>query len=82
MAAKVDGLSKLDHAVNAALFLAFVAVRNGDRVGLIVFADGVKAYLAPDAGRQQYRKIVDTLYSAKPNLTYVDYLALFKELKS
>ncbi len=80
MAAKVDGLSKLDHAVNAALFLAFVAVRNGDRVGLIVFADGVKAYLAPDAGRQQYRRIVDTLYSAKPNLTYVDYLALFHEL--
>lgn len=80
MAAQVDGLTKLDHAVNAALFLAFVAVRNGDRVGLVVFADGVKAYLAPAAGRTQYRKIVDTLYSARPHLTYVDYLALFKEL--
>ncbi len=80
MAARVDGLTKLDHAVNAALFLAFVAVRNGDRVGLVVFADGVKSYLAPAAGRAQYRKIVDALYSAKPHLTYVDYLALFKEL--
>lgn len=80
MAAKVDGLTKLDHAVNAALFLAFVAIRNGDRVGLAIFADGVKAYLQPDSGRKQYRKIVDTLYSAKPELTYVDYLALFKEL--
>ncbi len=29
MAAQVDGLTKLDHAVNAALFLAFVAVRTG-----------------------------------------------------
>jgi uncharacterized protein (DUF58 family) len=80
MAAKVDGLTKLDHAVNAALFLAFVAIRNGDRVGLALFADGVKAYLAPNAGRSQYRKIVDTLYGARPHLTYVDYLALFKEL--
>jgi uncharacterized protein (DUF58 family) len=80
MAAQVDGLTKLDHAVNAALFLAFVAVRNGDRVGLAVFADGVKAYLPPAAGRTQYRKILDTLYSTTPNLTYVDYLALFKEL--
>ena len=80
MAAQVDGLTKLDHAVNAALFLAFVAVRNGDRVGLAVFADGVKAYLPPAAGRLQYRKIVDTLYSTTPSLTYVDYLALFKEL--
>lgn len=80
MAAQVEGLTKLDHAVNAALFLAFVAIRNGDRVGLVVFADGVKHYLAPNAGRAQYRKIVDALYSARPHLTYVDYLALFKEL--
>jgi uncharacterized protein (DUF58 family) len=80
MAAQVDGLTKLDHAVNAALFLAFVAVRNGDRVGLAVFADGVKAYLPPAAGRGQYRKMVDALYSTTPSLTYVDYLALFKEL--
>jgi uncharacterized protein (DUF58 family) len=80
MAAQVDGLTKLDHAVNAALFLAFVAVRNGDRVGLVVFADGVKSFLAPAAGRAQYRKIVDALYSSTPNLTTVDYLALFKEL--
>ncbi len=80
MAAHVDGLSKLDHAVNAALFLAFVAIRNGDRVGLIVFADGIKSFIAPASGRNQYRKIVDALYSSKPNLTYVDYLALFREL--
>lgn len=80
MAARVDELTKLDHAVNAALFLAFVAIRNGDRVGLVVFADGVKSFLAPAAGRTQYRKIVDALYSSKPHLTYVDYLALFKEL--
>jgi uncharacterized protein (DUF58 family) len=80
MAARVDGLAKLDHAVNAALYLAFVAVRNGDRVGLALFADGVKAYLPPAAGRTQYRRIVDALYAATPALTYVDYLALFKEL--
>jgi len=80
MAAQVDGLTKLDHAVNAALFLAFVAIRNGDRVGLVVFSDGVKAFLPPTAGRTQYRKIVDTLYSAKPSLTYVDHLELFRTL--
>ena len=80
MAAHVDGLTKLDHAVNAALFLAFVALKNGDRVGLVVFADGVKSFLAPAAGRAQYRKIVDALYATTPSLTFVDWLALFKEL--
>ena len=80
MAGQMHGLSKLDHAVNAALFLAFVALRNGDRVGLCVFADGVKAFVAPQAGRGHYRRIVETLYAAKPQLTYVDYPALFKAL--
>lgn len=80
MAGQVDGLTKLDHAVNAALFLAFVALRNGDRVGLVVFADGVKSFLSPAAGRAQYRKIVDALFAARPGLTWVDWMALFKEL--
>lgn len=80
MAAQAAGLTKLDHAVNAALFLAFVAIRNGDRVGLVVFADGVKSYLPPAAGRTQYRKMVDALYSTKPHLAFVDYVGLFKEL--
>lgn len=80
MAGRIDGLTKLDHAVNAALFLAFVALRNGDRVGLAVFSDDLKRFIAPAAGRTQYRKLVDALYSTQPALTYVDYLALFKEL--
>lgn len=80
MAAQVESLTKLDHAVNAALFLAFVALRNGDRVGLITFADGLKAFLPASAGRLQYRKIVEVLYGSKPQLTHVDYLALYREL--
>ncbi len=80
MAAQVDGLSKLDHAINAALFLAFVAIRNGDRVGLVVFSDSVKYYLPPSQGRTQYRRLVDALYATQAGLTTVDYLALFKEL--
>lgn len=80
MAARVDTLTKLDYAVNAALFLAFVAIRNGDRVGVVVFSDGVRAFLPPAAGRRHYRRIVDTLYSAEAALTFVDYQALFREL--
>jgi uncharacterized protein (DUF58 family) len=82
MAAKVDTLTKLDYAVNAALFLAFVAIKNGDRVGVVVFADGVRAFLPPEAGRRQYRRIVDALYGAEAALTFVDYQALFRELSA
>jgi uncharacterized protein (DUF58 family) len=80
MAAQVDAHTRLDYAVNAALFLAFVAIGNGDRVGVVVFADGVRSFLPPAAGRSQYRRIVDTLYGAEAALTFVDYHALFREL--
>ncbi len=80
MAARVEGLTKLDHAVNAALFLAFIALRHGDRVGLIVFADGVKSFLPPNTGKLQYRRIVDALFATRASLTYTDYDALFREL--
>ena len=85
MAALVEGengatLSKLDCAVNAALFLAFVAVRNGDRVGLALFSDGVKQFIPPATGKGQYRRIVNALYRAEPTLSAVDYPALFREL--
>jgi uncharacterized protein (DUF58 family) len=85
MAAQVEGengavLSKLDCAVNAALFLAFVAVRNGDRVGLALFSDRVKQFIRPAAGKAQYRRIVNALYQAEPTLAAVDYPALFREL--
>ena len=46
------GLSPLDHAFNAMLMLAHVALVRGDRVGLMVYADRVRAYVPP-VGRAQ-----------------------------
>ena len=43
MTAPAGELDKLDHAVNAALMLAWVAQAHGDRVGLMTFDDRVTA---------------------------------------
>ena len=51
MTAPAGELDKLDHAVNAALMLAWVAQSQGDRVGLMTFSDGVRAYRRPSGGR-------------------------------
>ncbi len=80
MAAAAGPLSKLDHAINAALFLAFVALRNGDRVGVVVFADGVKSFLPPAAGRGQFRRILEALFATTASRTWVDYQALAREV--
>ncbi|MCP4871868.1 MAG: DUF58 domain-containing protein [Proteobacteria bacterium] len=66
MAARAAGLAKLDFAVNAALMLSFVALTRGDKVGVAVFDHGIRAYLAPQAGPQQFGRILDLLFDQQP----------------
>jgi len=80
MTAEVEGLSKLDHAVNAALMLAYVALRRDDAVGLIAFADTVKAIVPPRKGRAQVQRILETLYNLQPTLTEPNYRAALYHL--
>ncbi len=47
MAEPLDGIPKLDHAINAALLLGYVALRTGDRVGLFAFDAEVRAFAHP-----------------------------------
>jgi uncharacterized protein (DUF58 family) len=50
MAEPLDGVPKLDHAVTAALVLAFVSLRAGDRVGWFDFAGRVGTWAEPESG--------------------------------
>ena len=44
------GLSPLDHALNAMLLLAHVALIRDDQVGLLAFSDRTRAYVPPAGG--------------------------------
>lgn len=76
MATRLGAITKLDHAINAALLTAFVALRQGDRVGLVVFADDVQAFVPPRAGVAQYRRLLEALAGVEPELTFVDFRRL------
>src|SRR5690606_3116125 len=41
------GMSLLDHSLNAALMMAYVALSQGDSVGMLCFSDRVHTYLPP-----------------------------------
>lgn len=73
MLAEIDGIQKLDYAINAALLLAYVATLSEDRVGLLLFADEVQTYLPPKKGRAQVYAIMDALYNAKASFREPDY---------
>jgi uncharacterized protein (DUF58 family) len=52
------GIPKLDHAINASLLLAYVALKTGDRVGLFAFDDGVRLYAEPVGGVQSFGRLL------------------------
>ncbi len=66
-------LTKLDHAINAALLLVHVALRSGDRAGMLAFSDTVTGTLPPRAGTAQLRRFLDATRPIVPGETEADY---------
>jgi uncharacterized protein (DUF58 family) len=82
MGTPLDDLTKLDHAIHAALLLAWVALRAGDRVGLIVFAEEVSRFVPPARGHAQYLRILESLYAAQASSAYVDFRELTRFIRA
>jgi uncharacterized protein (DUF58 family) len=80
MTAPAGDLSKLDHAINSGLLLAWVAQSQGDRVGLLTFADVVLDYVAPQRGAAQVSRINERLYAVPAQYTEPDFGAAFAYL--
>lgn len=68
-----SGLSLLDHALNAALMLGYVALRQGDAVGLIAFADRVLRAVPPRGGMQQMNQLLHACFDRFPELVESRY---------
>ncbi len=73
MTAPAGDLDKLDHAVNAALMLAWVAQAYGDRVGMMTFDDDVTGFIKPERGAAQLRRITEALYAVRPQYVEPDF---------
>ncbi len=60
------GWTKLDSALDAALQLAAVALRAGDRVGALAFDARTRAWVAPRRGTRQLQRLRETLFDLQP----------------
>ncbi|MEP6751733.1 MAG: DUF58 domain-containing protein [Candidatus Dormiibacterota bacterium] len=80
MTAPAGDLDKLDHAVNAALMLAWVAHAYGDRVGLMTFDDRVTGLIKPERGSSQIRRLTEALYAVKSDYVEPDFGHAFTHL--
>ena len=81
MRSPFDGLTLLDHAVNAALVLLHTALRTHDRAGLVAFDREVTAVVRPDRRRGQLGALLDALYRLDPAYTDPSYEGLYAALR-
>ena len=82
MTNEASGLSLLDHSLNAALMLSFVALRQNDSVGLICFSDQVHTYVPPRGGMNQMNQLLHASFDRFPRLVESRYDQAFLHLAS
>jgi uncharacterized protein (DUF58 family) len=80
MTSRIENMSKLDHAINAALAVGFVANRGHDNVGLLAYTREVLTFLPPQSGNSQINAMQEALYNLKPQMIEPDYAKAFQYL--
>lgn len=68
-----ESLSRLDHAINAALMLGYVGCMKGDKVGLTIFSNQVESFIPPHQGKSQIYEMLEALYNTKAKMVQPDY---------
>ncbi len=77
MKAPFDGLTLLDHSINAALALLNVALLRQDKAGLITFSQKINDVVAADRRSGQLNHLLEALYKQETDFKESDYEALW-----
>src|SRR3982750_3805395 len=64
--------SKRELAAEIASILAFSAIRNNDKVGLILFTEGVEKFIPPRKGRRHVLRVIREILFFKPQFSGTD----------
>ncbi len=77
-----NGLSLLDHAINAALVLCNVALVKQDKAGLITFEKNLDTFLPADKKPTQMNQVLETLYRQQTQFLEPDFEKLFSVIRN
>ncbi len=68
MTNEYEKLSLLDYALNSVLMLSYVALDQGDSVGMICFSDHIHRYVPPAGGKRQMNRILHAGFDQFPRM--------------
>ncbi len=81
MEKKYNGMSLLDHAINATLVFSNVAIKKGDKFGMLSFAEKVDNIVAADGKLTHLRKVLEALYNEQTTFLEANYDLLFQIIR-
>lgn len=79
MRAKDDELDHFDHALNASILVSYIALRQGDSVGVMSFGN-TDRWISPQKGADRVTVILNGLYDLQVGNCAPDYLAAAEKL--
>lgn len=82
MTAQVQGMTRFDWGVNAALSLALAGLHRGDRVGLGIFDRQVITWIPPERGEKHMSSLIESVADIQPVLLESDYTSMVSQLVS
>ena len=80
MAGQVANVPRVEHAMDAIMAVTTVAVGLGDRTGLLIFDNFVRASVTASARSTQLSNITNSMYDIEPELAESDYHGAFTEV--
>jgi len=81
MAARVEQITRLDHAVNAAVLISYICNRMEDKIGILSFDTAVDKGLPSQRGPAHLRAITAYVSQLEAEYRHTDYLALAASLR-
>lgn len=81
MAARVEQVTRLDHAVNASVLISYICNRMEDKIGIVSFDSDVDKGLPAGRGAAHLRGITAYVSRLAADYRHTDYLALAASLR-
>ncbi|MBH5329516.1 DUF58 domain-containing protein [Eikenella sp. S3360] len=73
MRLQMEGKSHFDHALQAMLLLSYTALKHGDAVGLLTFAQPEARFVPPHKGMEQLGRLVQGVFDIEPSQQAADF---------
>lgn len=74
-------MAMLDYAINSTLVFSNIALRKGDRAGLITFSDKMGTILPADKTAGQLRRIIESLYNQRTLFKEANFELLYQTVR-